>query len=89
MATFSHKEARSDQDRAAWSPRVVRETWGSLAIMVMWIAVSVDAVYGPDIVSSSPGGSTTTVPSAVAVALFAVLASWVVARYYVGSDRKS
>jgi hypothetical protein len=88
LATFSHKPARSDVDRAQWSRLAIRETWGSLAITAMWIAVSVDAIWGPDIVSSSPG-NTTTVPSAVVVALFAFLGSWIVARYCFGSDRKS
>ncbi|HEY2787861.1 MAG TPA: hypothetical protein VGI72_00330 [Gaiellales bacterium] len=89
MGTFPHQPARSDHDRAQWSRLAIRETWGSLAIMVMWIAVSVDAIWGPDIVSSSPGGNATTVPSAVAVALFAFLGSWIVARYCFGSDHMS
>jgi hypothetical protein len=60
---------------------VVREMWASLAITVMWLAVLVDAMFGPDIVSRSGGGDSATVPSAVAVALFAFLGTWVVARY--------
>lgn len=88
MATFSHEPARSDTDRGQWSRLAIRETWGSLAIMAMWIAVSVDAVYGPDIVSSTPGGSSTTVPSAVAVALFAFLGSWILARHCFGGERR-
>ena len=89
MATFSDKPARPEHDRVQWSRLAIRETWGSLAIMTMWIAVSVDAIWGPDIVSSTPGGSTTSVPSAVVVALFAFLGSWIVARYCFASDPKS
>jgi hypothetical protein len=88
LATFSHKPAQSGHDRVQWSRLAIRETWGSLAITAMWIAVSVAAIWGPDIVSSSSSGSTTSVPSAVAVALFATLASWIVARYCFGRDRK-
>jgi hypothetical protein len=88
LATFSHEPVRSENTRGQLSRLAIRETWGSLAIMMMWIAVSIDAVYGPDIVSSSSGGNTTTVPSAVAVALFAFLGSWIVARYCFGSERK-
>ena len=40
-----------------------------------------DAVYGPDIVSHGVAGDSTTVPSAVVVALFAFLGTWVVAKY--------
>jgi uncharacterized membrane protein (DUF485 family) len=55
--------------------------WASLAIIVIWLSVLFDAVFGPDIVNTSAGGDSSTVPSAVAVALFAFLATWVVARY--------
>ena len=60
--------------------------WAALSIAVMWIAVLFDAVFGPDIVSSNPPNST-TVPSAVIVALFAWLATRVVARYGFGDHR--
>jgi hypothetical protein len=46
---------------------------GHLALSV------VRGVFGPDIVSTN-GAQTTTVPSAVIVALFALLATWVLAR---------
>jgi hypothetical protein len=68
--------------RRRWSQLLVREMWTSLAIIMMWLAVLFDAIFGPDIVTSNGGGTnTSTVPSAVAVALFAFLSSWVVARY--------
>jgi hypothetical protein len=61
--------------------------WTSLAIAAMWLAVLCDAVWGPDFVSSSGSGTnTTTIPSAVFVALFAYLGTRVVARY--GFDRR-
>jgi peptidoglycan/LPS O-acetylase OafA/YrhL len=50
-----------------------REMWASLAIGVMWLAVALCAVFGPDFVSTTPGGSTTTIPSGIAVGLFAVI----------------
>jgi len=51
--------------------------------------VFADALYGPDIVASSgSGGATTTVPSAVVVAGFAFLTSWIVAKYGLRSDRE-
>lgn len=59
----------------------IREMWASLAITVMWVAVLLDAVFGPDITSTTPGGTSSSVPSAVAVALFATIATWAVARY--------
>jgi hypothetical protein len=55
---------------------------------VMWLAVLFDAIFGPDIVNRSAGGDFSTVPSAVVVALFAFLGTWVVARYGFRHDRK-
>ena len=53
-----------------------------LAIGVIWAAVTVTAIFGPDLVTvNGSGTNTTTVPSAVVVALFATIATWIVARY--------
>lgn len=62
--------------------RVTPEVWPSLTIGVVWLTVLFDALFGPDIETSDAAGTNTaSVPSAVAVALFAFLTSWVVARY--------
>ena len=87
MATTSH-ETPAASERPRWYGRVlVRELWPSLAIAVMWLAVLFTALFGPDLVSINGGGttSTTRIPSAVVVALFAYLGTRVVARY--GFDR--
>jgi len=56
--------------------------WPSIAIGLIWIVVGVDALFGPDIVTSNGSGTnTSSTPSAVVLALFAFLTSWVVARY--------
>lgn len=61
------------------------EMWASLAIAVVWLAVLFTAIYGPNIESSDGAGTnTSSVPSAVAVALFAFLATWVIAKYAYG-----
>jgi hypothetical protein len=61
---------------------VLAEVAASIAIGVMWLAVLFDALFGPDIVTSNGAGtSTSSTPSAVVVALFAFLATWVLARY--------
>jgi hypothetical protein len=62
--------------------------WASVAISVMWLAVLLEALFGPDIVSSN-ATSATRVPSAVVVALFAYLATRVVARYGFGRPRNT
>jgi Mg/Co/Ni transporter MgtE len=89
MSTVAHEESRVAPERRSWVSRlVVREMWAGLAIAVIWLAVLFAAVFGPDIVSSSTGGTstTTTVPSAVVVALFAWLATRVVAKYGFGNQ---
>jgi hypothetical protein len=82
MSTVTHEPARIAREKRPWlSQFLVREMWTSLAIIVMWLSVLVDAIWGPNIVNATAGGDSSTVPSAVAVALFAFLATWVVARY--------
>ena len=83
MTSIAHESAKasSDEPRYRWSR--LPEMWASLAIAVMWLAVLSDAVYGPDIVSNGVA-TTTRIPSAVVVALFAYLATRVVARYGFG-----
>lgn len=61
-----------------------REMWTALAIAVIWLAVLFTAVFGPDIVTSTTGASTSTVPSVVVVALFAWPATWAVAKHGFG-----
>jgi len=82
MTTISSERAGG---RPRWIARLdIREMWASLAIVAIWLAVLFDGVFGPDIVTNanSVGGSAgTRVPSAVVVAFFAFLATWVVARY--------
>jgi hypothetical protein len=81
MTTLPHEPSRI-ADGASWSTRLlVPELWASLTIIVMWLSVLFDAVYGPDIVSHGVAGDSTIVPSAVVVALFAFLGTWVVAKY--------
>lgn len=81
MTTVPHEPSRI-ADGASWSTRLlVPEMWASLTIIVMWLSVLVDAAFGPDIVTRGVAGDTSTVPSAVVVALFAFLGTWVVAKY--------
>ena len=90
MTTISQEPSGVVQNkRGASLQLVVREMWASLAIVVMWLSVLFDAIFGPDIVNTTAGGDHSTVPSAVALALFAFLATWVVAKYGFRHERKS
>jgi hypothetical protein len=79
MSTLSHPPTHVVDERPRLSVQLLsREPLVVLAIVVMWLAVAVTAVWGGDIISVSSGGSnSTTLPSVAAVALFAFLGSWV------------
>jgi hypothetical protein len=47
----------------------------------MWLTVLLDALFGPDIETRSVAGDTAVIPSAVVLAFFVFLATWIVARH--------
>ena len=65
----------------------MREMWATLAIAVMWLAVLFEGIYGPNIESGGPSGSTT--PSVIVVAVCAMIATIVLARAAFKGDRDS
>ncbi len=88
MATISHEPTRDGSEKQRSSEFVVRETWASVAISVIWLAVLLDALYGPDIVTQSAGGDSAVIPSAIILSFFAFFATWVVARYGLRREEK-
>ncbi len=54
--------------------------WGAVSIVAMWLAVLFDGIYGGDMVFANAGSGPTGIPSAVAVALFAVIGTTAVAK---------
>lgn len=89
MSTISHGPSRVVEEPRWTLQLLVPEMWTSLAIVVIWLAVLFDAVYGPNIENTSAGGDHSSVPSAVPIALFAFFATWVLARHGFGSRRKT
>jgi hypothetical protein len=67
---------------------VSRDMWTGVAIASMWVAVALASIFGPDFKSMTAGGDSTTIPSGVAVALFASIASWLVAKHGFGRSRR-
>ena len=80
MATVSSPVSDSPSESRIQRRSVVAEMWTSLAIGVIWLVVLADALFGPDIVVSNASGFT-RLPSAIILALFAWLATRVVAKY--------
>jgi uncharacterized membrane protein (DUF485 family) len=81
MSTISHEPAQQAAGARRWSDLLTREMWASLAIAVMWLSVLFTAIFGKDILNSTVGGTSSSVPSAIVVAFFAFLGTWVVARH--------
>jgi hypothetical protein len=80
MSTISHGSPRADRER--WSlSQAVPEMWASLAITAMWVAVFVTAIWGPDARFNGNDGSSSTIPTAIFVTVFAFFGTWIVARY--------
>lgn len=68
-----------DRRRPAWLYAV--PMWAGVTIVSIWVAVLFVGLFAGDIVSiNGPAGTTTTIPSVVVVALFALLATVGVAR---------
>jgi hypothetical protein len=86
MATVTSQQpgaAAPERRRAPRARTSASEMWAALAIAVMWLAVLVDALWGPDLVSN--GAVTfTRIPSAIFLAFFAWLATWVIAKHAFG-----
>jgi uncharacterized RDD family membrane protein YckC len=89
MSTMSHEPSRVVHERPRWSSlRLIPELAASLAITAMWVAVFITAIWGPDAHFNSTDGSSSTIPTAVFVTVFAFLGTWIVARYAFRQQRK-
>ena len=86
MTTMMHRpstDAPADDSRASGGAAdrlFVPAFWGTLAIVAMWLAVLFDGIFGGDMVFNDPTNGTTTIPSSVLVALFAVIGTVSVAK---------
>jgi uncharacterized membrane protein (DUF4010 family) len=70
--------------RVAWM--YWKPFWAAVAILGMWVAVLIDAVWGADIVATSNTGDTRSFPAAIPIAFFVSIATVFVARYGFRSD---
>ena len=85
MTTTMHDQSPAGSARTSRAPRVlVRELSATVAIVAMWMAVLFVGVFGGDMVFHSVDSSTTTMPSGVAVALFAAIGTGSVAKRVFG-----
>jgi hypothetical protein len=88
MTTTMQDQPSVRSPREGWASRVlVREIWATVAIVSMWVAVLFVGVFGGDMTFHGADSSFTTMPSGVAVALFAAIGTGSVAKRVFG--RKS
>ena len=89
MSTMSHGPSPAVREPSRWSsvPRIP-EMWASLSITAMWVAVFVTAIWGPDARFTSNDGSSSSIPTAVFVTVFAFLGTWIVAKYGFRQQKK-
>ena len=80
MTTTLHEPSCRTGSRRHRRPAPRARVLGRVSIVAMWLAVLFDGIYGGDMIFASPANGTTTIPSAVAVALFAVIGTAAVAK---------
>ena len=89
MSTMSHEPSRAMNELSRWEwLGLVPEMWASLAITAMWVAVFITAIWGPDAHFNGNDGTSSTIPTAVFVTVFAFLGTWVVSRHAFRPERK-
>jgi len=81
MTSTLHEPATTAPARDGIAARLlVPAFWGAVSIVAMWLAVLFDGIYGGDMIFPNAGSGPTTIPSAVAVALFAFVGTASVAK---------
>jgi hypothetical protein len=85
MTTIPHEQPSPVARRSLWLD--ARDLWTALAIVTIWLAVLFVGVFGPDFVTVG-NGSTTTIPSGIGVAFFALFAKMAVAKHGFNRERR-
>jgi hypothetical protein len=81
MTATMHEPSTAGSARESIAARLlVPAFWGAVSIVAMWLAVLFDGIYGGDMIFANAGSGPTTIPSAVAVALFAFIGTVSVAK---------
>jgi hypothetical protein len=80
MAVMTHEpSAGTPISQGIASRLLVPGFWATVSIVTIWLAVLFDGIFGGDMTFSSPS-HVTVIPSVVAVALFAAIATASVAK---------
>jgi len=81
MATVMTHEPSTDKPGIT-DRLLVPGFWGTVSIVVMWLAVLFDGIFGADMIFSNSANANgpTVIPSVVLVALFAVIGTSSIAK---------
>ena len=80
MTVMTHEPSTDTPPRKGIASRLlVPEFWAAVSIVTMWLAVLFDGIFGSDMTFSHVP-DVTVMPSAVALALFAAIATCAVAK---------
>lgn len=81
MTVMTHESFADTPIRQGIAPRLlVPGFWPAVSIVTMWLAVLFDGIFGGNMTFTDSSGQITVMPSAVAIALFAAIATWAVAK---------
>ncbi len=82
---MTHGPATGEPGRQDVAARLlVPGFWGALSIVAMWLAVLFVGVFGSNMTFTSTAGDVTTIPSAIVLALFAVIGTSSIAKRVFG-----
>jgi len=73
------RERPSPASRSIWFD--ARDAWVSLAIGMIWLAVALASIFGSDFHGNGNDGTSTTIPSGIIVAFFALFATMSLAKH--------
>ena len=81
MTTMTHEPSTGTPVRESVASRLlVPGFWATVSIVTMWLAVLFDGIFGDDMTFTNSQSHVTIMPSVVAVALFAAIATAAVAK---------
>jgi hypothetical protein len=81
MTVMTHEPSVGSPVRQGVASRLlVPGFWAAVSIVTMWLAVLFDGIFGGNMTFTNSSSRVTIIPSAVAVALFAAIATACVAK---------
>ena len=81
MTVMTHEPSVGSPVRQSVASRLlVPGFWAALSIVTMWLAVLFDGIFGGNMTFTNSSSQVTIIPSAVALALFAAIATACVAK---------